>query len=690
MKYTFLFLAFCAANLVHAQNYPATKKTPKPVTKHGITYTDEYVWLENVQDKETTTWLASQNALFAGHLKEINTVKAVNKKIKEYDAGSSYALPRKLGKYYYVRVRTSPDKPAQLHYMDKPDGMPQPLPDPLEDYDAKAYLASYYPSDNTKWLAFAISPEGGDRQEVRLLDMEKKKFSKEVLTGLRPGVKWNKDDGLFYKQNTNKTAFAADSTFQLRYHALGTKQEDDSVIFDSSASKTHFTFGVNGDYLFITEKINTAANKNYYYLHTDSLSNAPVKFISNAAADFDFKYYFKGRFYYATQQYDWGEVRSRNLDGSDEKVVIPQFYNQLLMSTLMFGDYVVCKYKTPGKYHLSVYDKDINFIRKYDLPPGHDCTIYFYNRDTNCMYMTISSYTLAAQNYTLNLETGEFKPFFSQVYKAKPTLFPLDYFESKTVTYKSRDGKDVPITIVHKKGLVMDGSNPALLKAYGGFGYISTPVYDTGLLYFLEQGGVFAYAEVRGGGEKGLKWHAAGRGKNKINSINDVVDAAEFLIAEKYTSSAKLAFSGVSHGGMLATGAMVQKPELFRVVLSEMGVTDLPTAMQQTVGSYHKDEFGDTEVKEDYAAMLAYSPYQNVKEDVNYPVTLLITGENDDRLPPYQSYKFAAKLQNRPAQKNPVYLKTIAKAGHAGSVNYKANTNDDAEFYSFLLYHLRK
>lgn len=690
MKYFILMITMCIAFIANAQNYPTTKKTPKTITKHGITYTDDYGWLENLQDKETATWIDAQNELFYGHVKEINTVKAITKKITEYDAGSSYPLPRKRGRYYYVRVRTSPDKPALLHYMDKPDGLPQPLPNTLEGYDSKAHLANYYPSDNTKWLALAISLEGGDRKEIRFIDMEKKKISKEVITGTKSGVDWKKDEGVFYKHTSSTSSVAADSTFQLRYHALGTPQNEDRVIFDSSDTGNPFVFGVNDGYLFITEEINRGASKNYYYLHIDSLEKKPVKFIADASVDFNFKYYHNGRFYYSTQQYDWGEMRSRNLDGSGEKVVIPQFFNQLLVSTLMFDDYMVCKYKTPGKLHLSIYDKDINFIRKYDLPPGHDCTVYYYDDQTKCLYMSISSYTLSAQNYTLNLETGEFKLFFSRVYKPKPTLFPLDYFESKTVIYKSRDGKDVPITIVHKKGLSLDGNNPTLLMAYGGFGVVSTPTYNTGLLYFLEQGGVFAYAEVRGGGEKGLKWHAGGRGRNKMNSINDVVDAAQFLITEKYTTSARLAFIGGSHGGLLATGAMIQKPELFRVVVSTVGLTDVPMAMQNTIGNSHKDEFGDVGIKEDYTYMLSYSPYQNVKEDINYPITLLVTGENDDRLPPFQSYKFAALLQNRPAQKNPVYLKTISKAGHSGSTNYKASTNDDAELYSFLLYHLRK
>jgi prolyl oligopeptidase len=239
--------------------------------------------------------------------------------------------------------------------------------------------------------------------------------------------------------------------------------------------------------------------------------------------------------------------------------------------------------------------------------------------------------------------------------------------------------------------MLLDGNNPTLLKAYGGFGVVSSPSYDTGLLYFLEKGGVFAYPEIRGGGEKGKKWHTDGKGLTKMNTFNDFIDAAEFLIKEKYTSANKLAITGASQGGLLVGVAMTKRPDLFKVAIPKVGLFDMAKFQNYTTGKYWLDEYGDGEKENEYKNLLDFSPFHNIKEDVNYPTTLIITSENDDRVPPLHSYKFAAKLQNRAAQKNPIYLKTIKQAGHYGNYStYEKRLNETADFYNFLLYHLNQ
>ena len=235
----------------------------------------------------------------------------------------------------------------------------------------------------------------------------------------------------------------------------------------------------------------------------------------------------------------------------------------------------------------------------------------------------------------------------------------------------------------------MDGNNPTLLKGYGGFGLVSGPNFDTGLLYFLEKGGVFAYAEIRGGGEKGRKWHKEGKGLKKINTFNDFIDGAEFLITQKYTSPKKLAITGGSQGGLLVGVAMTQRPDLFKVAIPQMGAFDMVKFQDYTIGKFHTDEYADANTNVGFDALMAYSPYHNIKEDVNYPTTFIITSENDDRVPPMHSYKFAARLQNRAAQKNPIFLKTWSNSGHYGKIStYKSRIDEKAEFYSFLLYYL--
>jgi prolyl oligopeptidase len=247
------------------------------------------------------------------------------------------------------------------------------------------------------------------------------------------------------------------------------------------------------------------------------------------------------------------------------------------------------------------------------------------------------------------------------------------------------------MTIIHKKGIQLNGNNPTLLEAYGGFGSVSGPSYDVGLLHFLEKGGVYAFAEIRGGGEKGRKWHKDGRGLKKMNSFNDFIDAAEFLISEKYTSSNKLAISGASNGGLVVGVAMTQRPDLFKVAVPKVGVYDMIKFEQYTIGKFHLDEYGNPEIEEEFNALLNYSPYHKIKEGINYPTTLIITSENDDRVPPVHSYKFAARLQNRAAQKNPIYLQVKSNAGHYGKISsYEKSVQADAEFYSFVWEHLNE
>jgi len=317
-----------------------------------------------------------------------------------------------------------------------------------------------------------------------------------------------------------------------------------------------------------------------------------------------------------------------------------------------------------------------------------DFQITRYDKKMKELFYTLYSYVEPVRNFKLNVETGDNRHYIDPYRQPKPTLFAVGYFETVATTYKNRDGIEIPITIVYKKGLNRDGNNPTLLEAYGGFGFVPGRNYDPSIAYFIENGGVYAFANIRGGGEKGLNWHADGRGLKKINTINDFIDAAEFMISEKYTSPQRLAISGRSQGGLLVAAAMTQRPELFKVVVPEAGIYDLSRYDDYTVGIYHHAEYGNPANPRDYKAMMAYSPYQNIKDDVNYPITLINVSDNDDRIPPFQSYKFAARLQNRAAQKNPVFIKTAKKSGHGAKSNYDERVEENADLYTFLLYHL--
>lgn len=690
MKKTLNFILFLLSAFAYSQQYPEAKKVPVAFSKYTFSFQDDYSWMEKTDSKETKNWVNSENELTNSHLEEIRKKYSSLSKIKEYDFLSTYMLPVKKGRYFYASYRIDKNKASYLFYKKNLNDSPIELINPSKIFNSNTvFIDKYYPSGTSKFLAFAVSKDGSDMREIRFLNLDDRKHLEDKITNVRySNVAWNNNDGVFYKRNSNTDRFAVDSTYQLYYHKIGTSQDQDKMIYDASKTNKFYSFFTTDDKLFIIEKDEQELQKKYFYATLTEEDWKFTQFSENTDYNSSFVNYKAGRVYFSTSKYDWGEVRSFDLNGNDEKVIIPQIYANLLVDTSFYRDYIVAKYKTLGKNYMIVYDYEGKFVRKFEAPMGMDFRLNHIDLDKKELYVTFFSYTIPSHNYKLNIENGNSNPYFNDFNKPKPTLFPFDYFTTKTITYKSRDGKDIPITIIHKKGLPIEGNSPTLLEAYGGFGSVSGPKYDTGLLYFLEKGGVYAYAEIRGGGEKGVKWHAEGKGLKKINTFNDFIDAAEFLIQENYTNSNKLAISGSSQGGLVVGVAMTKRPELFKVAIPKVGVFDMAKFDLYTVGKMHLDEYGNPNIETEFNSLVNYSPYHNIKEDVNYPVTMIITSENDDRVPPLHSYKFAAKLQNRPAQKNPIYLKSLGGAGHYGKLTYQGRSEEKASFYDFILYHL--
>lgn len=689
MKFIFFNVLLVVSSLSYSQT-PPTKTIPSSEKKHNVTISDNYSWLEMPNSEDVSAWVEAQNQFTYSHLESIQKQYSLEKKIKQYDALSTNSLPTKKGKYFYSVYRKDKDKPSALCYRKDLKDQSTEVFNPYKLYKSQTTrIAGYYPSKNSQYIAVQISIDGSDRKEMRFANLNSLNPTDDVLKDIKfSNVVWKGDRGVYYKRNNNKNAIAKDSTYQIYYHNLGEKQEDDELVYDATQTDGRVSFFKAEDKMLIVEL--NSKGKTYRTVELNSDSHAVEDLILNDTTDFNFRFFKDNTLYFSTSDYDWGEVRYKVMTNpSEAKVLIPQIYNHLLMNTLFLEKYIVCEYRTLGKNYISVYDYEGKFIRKFDAPKGCDFDIKFYNSETEDLFVSFYSYVLPFQNFKLNIRTGDIDSYYNDYIVPKPTIFPLDYFETKIITYKSRDNKDIPITIVHKKGIKLEGNNPTLLSAYGGYGLVSRYYFNSALLCFLEKGGVFAYAEIRGGGEKGLKWHKEGKGSKKMNTYNDFIDAAEFLIKEKYTSSSKLAITGGSNGGLVVGVAMTQRPDLFKVALPNVGVFDMVKFSDYTAGTYWKTEYGDVEKEEDFKYLYSYSPYHNIKNGVNYPITLVITGENDDRVLPFHSYKFAAKLQNNEGQKNPIYLKTEHNAGHSGKVsNYNEQVKGKAEFYSFLMYHL--
>ncbi len=688
-------LPFCILFSVatFCQKFPVTKKTVATITKHNITIQDDYSWLENMKSDETKNWANAQNEVANLHFEDIKKDYDILSKIKGYSYYSSNGLPSKKEAYYYSIYYKDKDKPSNLCYRKDLNDISIELFNPFKIYKStNPFIMDYSPSKNSKYIACKVSLDGSDRNEIRFVEIDKIKNLDDIISNVKfSKMIWNRDSGIFYKKNSNQNTFAKDSTFQLFYHKLGTSQESDKLVFDGTKTGNSFSYFAKKDRLFIIEKNKNQDTRNYYYASLSDENYTLEKFLDSDSSSFQFLNYNDNTIYFSNKDYDWGDIRTFSIDdNTNEKVLIPQIYNNLLVDTYFLEGKIFCKYKTVGKNYIVAYEENGDFIRKIDSPQGTDFDVKFFDPKNKCLYISVFSKTLAHQNFKLNIETGDVNHFYNTYLVPQTTLFPLDHFVTKNITYKSRDAEDVPITIIYKKGTVFDGNNPTLLEAYGGFGVVSEPNYDPSLLYFLDKGGVYAFAEIRGGGEKGLNWHKNGKGLKKQNSYNDFIDAAEYLIKEKYTNPKKLAITGGSNGGLLVGVAMTQRPELFKVAIPIVGLFDMVNFQNYTTGKYWFDEYGNPENKKDFENLLSYSPYQNIKENVNYPITLIITSENDDRVPPFHSYKFAARLQNRAAQKNPVFLKTLDNSGHYGKVsNFNGYFEQKANFYSFLLFHLK-
>jgi prolyl oligopeptidase len=693
-KISVVYYLFLFPILIFAQKYPLTKSTNNTVSKFNISYPDNYSWLENMDSDEVKNWVNAQNEIANIHLKEVKKEYNILKKIKDYDAYASNSLPNKKETYYFTKYIVDKEKPPVLFYRKELNSEAIELFNPFKIYKSSTVaLMNYSPSKNSKYIACEVSTDGSDKHEIRFVEFDKSKNLNDKIVDIKfSKMAWNKDDGLFYMRNRNLNTFAKDSTFQLYYHKMGTSQESDKLVFDASKTGNQFFYFTKKDKLFIIEGNDSEPTKNYYYALLNDEEFSLQKFIDMDDTKFSFLNFNNDKVYFSSKVYDWGEIRAFDMaNRNEESVFIPQIYNNLLVDTFFAEGYIFCKYKTLGKYYLIAYDESGKFVRKIDSPEGATFDMKFFDPKSKSLYISVYSFTISPQNFKLNIETGEVRNFYNDYIVPKGTYFLLDHFTTKTIIVKSRDNKDIPVNIVYKKNTVFDGNNPTLLQAYGGFGVVSEPNYDSALLYFLEKGGIFCFAEIRGGGEKGLKWHKDAIGLKKMNSFNDFIDVAEYLIKEKFTSPQKLAISGGSYGGLVVGVAMTQRPDLFKIAIPKVGVFDMLKFNQYTVGKFHLDEFGNPEKRDDFEYLYSYSPYHNIKEEVNYPTTLIITSENDDRVPPLHSYKFAARLQNRTAQKNPIYLITRGESGHYGKIsNYNSNTEEKAEFYDFLLYHLNQ
>ncbi len=545
-------------------------------------------------------------------------------------------------------------------------------------------LKGYWASKDSKLLAYQFNRNGSDWTELKVVSLSSGNHKKDHLENLKYSrIAW-KDDGFFYTSYPRTDQMGKTMGQKVLYHKIGTDQSEDKVIFKRSNPNLQFYYLTTSDErFFILKEINEERGTiNIFYIDYESEIIALKPLLMNISNNLRILDSHDGKFIALTHS-DSNNGSIIEVDPANPtqwRAIASEYSKALLLEAFPFADRIVAIYQSNQHPIITVYDYNGEILHSIELPLSTSVGGFsgeYY--DEELLYY-ITSYTIPPVVYEFNIKTFEDKTT-----KQTQITFNHEDIVYKEVEFFSKDSVSVPMTLVYMKGLELDGTNPTILKAYGGFGAVESPSFDAGIVYFIKKGGVFAFANIRGGGDKGADWADDGSGLNKQNSFDDFIAAAEYLINRKYTNSGKLATIGASNGGLVVSAAAIQRPDLFKAVVPLVAPFDMLRFENFTVGNFHIDEYGTVTDSLSFTKLYNYSPYQNVKEDINYPAMLVITSENDDRVPPFNSYKFVARMQNRPAQKNPILLRVEKDSGHSGTSSKTRFIKQKADIYGFIM-----
>lgn len=638
---------------------------------HGFKVADPYRWLEQYQDPEVRQWAEAQDAATRAFLDQMpeKTVKQIEERLAQLWDYPRFNLPVKAGQWCFFRKNDGLQNQPVLYRQQGLKGKPEAVLDPNTwSSDGTIALASFAPSEDGSLIAYTVSESGSDRQVIRIKNLETNQELPEVIRWCRfTSIAWVENRGFFYDRFPEPgTVSPEDETNynQVYWHQLGTDQAEDQLIFWQPDDKElGFSAAVTEDkaYLVLTVYRGTDSRNGIYYRPLDSNGDF-VRLLNVGEAMYTFLGSSGSTFYFLT---DCDAPRRRiiavdvNQPGRKYwQELIPQQDDVIEDACLVGGHFVVSTMHHVCS-RLLLYTESGEYIKEIALPGLGSVAGISGRAAHHEFFFGFTAYTYPSQPFHYDLAAHQLKPFGEFRWRFNP-----DDFDVKQVFYNSKDGTQVPLFVMHKKGLALDGSNPTLLYGYGGFNVSVTPSFSPLRMLWMELGGVFAVANIRGGSEYGEEWHRAGMLGNKQNVFDDFMAAAEWLIANKYTSSRRLAIYGGSNGGLLVSACLVQRPELFGAAISAVPVTDMLRYHKWTVGRYWVPEYGNAEENpEDFQYLYRYSPLHNAKP-ADYPPTLITTAESDDRVVPAHAYKLTAALQYAQTGTAPILLRLEAKAGH--------------------------
>ena len=675
--------------------YPETKTVDQVDDYHGTKVPDPYRWLEDDvrTSKDVAAWVAAENKVTNAFLESIPRRKAIAKRITELWDYEKYGTPSKVGGRYFFTKNDGLQNQNVLYTQDRLDGPARVLLDPNAwSKDGTVALSGLSISDDGKYLAYGKAASGSDWNTWHVLDVATAQPLGDELKWVKfSSASWTADGrGFFYSRypepKKDDTFQATNENQKLYYHRLGTPQGEDVLVYERpDYPKWGVRGGVSEDgrYLVISVDDGTTSRKaRVVYKDLGEPYGLPTELVPNH----DNKFVFLGNdgpvFYFQTDwkapKYQVIAVDTRKPAPADWKTVIPEA-KETIQEVDLVGNLFVVNYLKDAYTQVKVFEMSGAPVREVQLP-GIGTAAGFNGRrtDTETFY-SFSSFATPPSIFKYDLITGK-----STLLRQAQVKFDPSAYEVKQVKFKSKDGTEVPMFIAYKKGLKLDGNNPALLYGYGGFNISQTPDFRVGRLAWMEMGGVFALANLRGGGEYGDKWHRAGTKLQKQNVFDDFIAAAEYLIDQKYTSPKKLAVQGGSNGGLLVGAVMTQRPDLFGATLPAVGVMDMLRFQRFTAGRFWVDDYGSSDDKEQFAALAKYSPYHNLKAGTRYPATLVTTADTDDRVVPGHSFKFAAMLQACQSGDAPVLIRIETKAGHGAGKPTAKVIEEVADQWAFL------
>ena len=686
-----------AALVAQPFQYPQTRKVDHVDTYHGVKVADPYRWLEDDTSADTAAWVEAQNKVTFPYLERIPYRKQLHERVLALNNYEKYSAPSRKGPYFFFSRNEGLQKQSVLYIQKGLEGTPEVLLDPNTwSEEGTVRLTLFSPSKDARFAAYGVSSSGSDWQELKIIELATKKTLSDAVQWVKvSGAAWH-GDGFFYsrypepKKGHEKASI--NENHQVYFHKVGTPQSADVLVYQDAANPQRFhTVSTTEDERFaILNVSDRGKGKDGNALFVRDLSKGEREFaplIPEIGNDS----------YGVVDNVGGALLVETNRGAPNWKVVridpaTPAESNWT--NVLPARDEPIQSVSTAGGKLFATYLKDVTtraYVHALDGRLENEVTLpgpgvaggFGGEHDTPFVFYTFNSLNVPPTIYRYDIASRQ-----SAVFRApRVPGYDAGAYETKQVFYNSKDGTRVPMFLVYRKGLKLDGNNPTLLYGYGGFNVVQSPTFSAARFALLEQGFVYASANLRGGGEYGERWHQAGMKLKKQNVFDDFIAAAEWLIANKYTSPARLAIQGGSNGGLLVGAVINQRPELVRVAVPQVGVMDMLRFQKFTIGWNWIADYGSSEDPEEFLALYAYSPLHNIKAGVKYPATLITTADHDDRVVPAHSFKYAATLQEKASRENPVLIRIETKSGHGASSLIKA-LETTADIYTFIMFNM--